>query len=95
MKNPITKKYYIESVLADSFSTKIEVSASKFNAALKDAEQKFNNQEAGEGDEFYIERNVRTFDHETTVQSWTEFTWCCSSTYFITLECKQGYRFTK
>ena len=95
MKKPITKKYYIESVLADSFSTKIEVSASKFNAALKDAEQKFNNQEAGEGDDFYIKRNVSTFDHETIVESWTEFTWGCSSTYFITLECKQGYRFTK
>ena len=95
MKKPITKKYYIESVLADSFSTKVEVSATKFKAALKDAENKYKNQEAQEGNDFYIERNERTFDHETLVENWIEFTWCASSIYFSILECKEGYKFTK
>lgn len=95
MKKAITKKYYIESVLADSFSSKIEVSASKFNAALKDAEKKFAAQEAQEGDEFYIERRESQFEHDNFIENWTEFQWACSSIYFIILECKEGYRFTK
>jgi len=95
MKKAITKKYYIESVLADSITTKIEVSATKFKKAYEETEKQFNNQEAQEGDEFYIERNVKSFDHERHIETWTEFTFGCSSTYFTVLECKEGYRFKK
>lgn len=95
MRKPITKKYYIESVLADSFSSKIEVSASKFNAALKDAEKKFADQEAEEDDEFYIERMETQFESETLTESNIAFTWGCSSIYFSVVACKEGYRFTK
>lgn len=96
MKKPITKKYYIESVLADSIlTTKIEVSKTKFEAALKDTEQQYNEQDAQEGDEFYISRYTRSYEHETTVEKQIEFCWGTCSTYFTTLECKQGYRFTK
>lgn len=96
MKKPITKKYYIESVLADSIlTTKIEVSKTKFEAALKNTEQQFINQDAQEGDEFYINRHARQYDHETTIEKQIEFCWGTCSTYFITLECKEGYRFTK
>ena len=95
MKKAITKKYYIESVLADSFSSKIEVSASKFKAALKDAEKKFADQEAEEDDEFYIERLENQFENEQLTESYIEFSWGCSSIYFSIVECKEGYRFTK
>lgn len=95
MKRVITKKYFIESVLADSFRNKIEVSASKFNAALKNAEQKFNNQEAQEGDEFFIERLESQFESETLIESNIEFTWGCSSIYFSIVKCKEGYCFKK
>ena len=95
MKKPITKKYYIESILADSFSSKIEVSASKFKAALKDAEKKFADQEAQEDDEFYIERQELQFEQEKLIENTIEFSWGCSSIYFSIVECKEGYRFTK
>ena len=96
MKKPITKKYYIESVLADSIlTTKIEVSKTKFEAALKATEQQYNNQDAQEGDEFYISRQTRTYEHETTIENQIEFYWSICSTYFTTLECKEGYCFKK
>lgn len=95
MKKSITKKYYIESILADSFSSKIEVSASKFKAALKDAEKKFADQEAQEDDEFYIERQELQFEQEKLIENTIEFSWGCSSIYFSIVECKEGYRFTK
>lgn len=95
MKKPITKKYYIESVLADSFSSKIEVSASKFKAALKDAEKKFADQEAQEDDEFYIERQELQFEQEKLIENTIEFSCGCSSIYFSIVSCKDGYRFTK
>lgn len=95
MKKPITKKYYIESVLADSLSTKIEVSKSKFEQALKNMEKQFADQEAQEGDEFFVERLENQFENEQLTESNIEFNWDCSSIYFSVVSCKEGYRFTK
>ena len=95
MKKPITKKYYIESVLADSLSTKIEVSKSKFEQALKDMEKQFAAQEAQEGSDFFVERDMRQNDKGNFVENQIEFRWSINSIYFITLECKEGFRFTK
>ena len=92
MKKPITKKYYIESVLADSLSTKIEVSKSKFEQALKDMEKQF---AAQEDCEFFVDRYERQFDKGNFVENQIEFCWSINSIYFITLECKEGFRFTK
>ena len=95
MKKPITKKYYIESVLADSLSTKIEVSKSKFEQALKNMEKQFADQEAQEGDEFFVERLENQFENEQLTESNIKFNWGCSSIYFSVVSCKEGYRFTK
>ena len=95
MKKPITKKYYIESVLADSISTKIEVSKSKFEQALKDTEKQFADQETQEGDEFFVERDTIQYDKGNFIENYIEFRWSINSIYFIILECKEGYRFTR
>ena len=96
MKKPVTKKYYIESVLADSIlSTKIEVSKAKFDAAFKNTLNQYETQDAAEGDEFYVNRHDREYEHEKVKETQIEFCWGTCSTYFITLECKEGYCFKK
>lgn len=94
MRKPKTRKYYIESILADGImSNKIEVSESKFKKALADMESKWNNQDAAEGDEFYINRFERDFDHDNFLENHIEFNYSIDSIYFTTLSCKEGYCF--
>lgn len=96
MAKPKTKKYFIESTLADSIiSCKMEVSKSKFTEQLKKTLSQVDNQDAVEGDEFYIKQHVRDYDRETFSEHQIEVTWGCSSIYFIELTCKAGYCFKK
>lgn len=96
MKKPKIKKYIIESALADSIlSCPVEVSAEKFKKAMKDLDLKIANQDAADGDEFYINTHVRVYDKNTYVENQKEYTWGCSSIYLIELTCKEGYYFTK
>ncbi len=96
MKKPKTKKYYMESVLGDGIlNTRVELSASKYNEALKASCNQFDNQDAVEGDEFYISKFTRNFDHNDYTEKQIEFCWGICSTYFITLECKEGICFRK
>ena len=91
-----TKKYFIESTLGDSIiSCNMEVSKSKFEEQLKKTLTQVENQDAVEGDEFYIEQHVRDYDKETFTEHQIEVTWGCSSIYFIELTCKAGYCFKK
>ena len=91
-----TKKYFIESTLGDSIiSCKMEVSKSKFEEQLKKTLTQVDNQDAKEGDEFYIEQFERLYDTETYLERQIEITWGCSSIYFVECTCKDGYYFKK
>lgn len=94
MSKPKTKKFYIESVLADGImSNKIEVTESKFKKALADMEAKWSNQDSEEGDEFYINRFERNYDEHNCQEKRIEFNYSIDSIYFIALSCKEGYCF--
>lgn len=96
MTKPKTKKYFIESTLGDSIiSCKMEVSKSKYEDQLKKTLSQVKNQDAIEGDEFYIEKLERYYDTETFIERQIEITWGCSSIYFIECSCKEGYCFKK
>lgn len=90
-----TVKYMINSYLSDSVVTsKIEVSKTKFDKALKEALNQYNAQE-DKKNEFTVEMDTWFKDYETYTEKRISFTYSICAIDFVVLMCKEGYHFKR
>lgn len=90
-----TRKYFIETVIADGLITKLEVSEKQFKTALQSAEMQHKAQAGVKGDDFYIERREKCYKHTDFTEQTTIYEWSITSIWFRALTCTEGHQFVR
>ncbi|ADL36096.1 hypothetical protein bpr_II158 (plasmid) [Butyrivibrio proteoclasticus B316] len=88
-----TKRFFIETMLADSFTSKIEVSEKTYKSALKDAIENHGKQAGSKEDDFYVDMKVLERSLHKTTEKRTIFSWSICDMTFSEIRCKEGYNF--